>query len=54
MSSIIIINQKMNSHIKISNHTDNITQEIVSFYRRINTFDYNKDVIWKGARPYNY
>ncbi|WP_262496635.1 hypothetical protein [Confluentibacter citreus] len=44
----------MNSHIKISNHTDTITQEIVSFYRRNNSFDYSKDGVWKGAKPYTY
>ncbi|WP_262496115.1 hypothetical protein [Confluentibacter lentus] len=44
----------MNTYIKISRHTDNITQEIVSFYRKSNSFEHNKDCIWKGARPYTY
>ncbi|MGE5943225.1 MAG: hypothetical protein ACM31G_02690 [Flavobacteriales bacterium] len=44
----------MNTYIRISKHTDTITQEIVSFYRKNKSFEYNKDVIWKGAKPYTY
>ncbi len=44
----------MNSTLRISKHTDHITQEIWSFYRTNHSPEHHEDIIWEDSRTWTY